>query len=142
MVDTSFPKGRRPHLFTTQISLALIRRIIREKCEFFYEKKIAFLHNIDVKWISLPTGIFKKLEKGDCISHVPALHSSPSTGQGILRGQFIKNNWIQSDTMPFSTKIRHQCFKVYFFRYRNAGNLSLFLDFLNLPWKYWKACQS
>jgi len=37
-------------------------------------------------------GHLKKLKEGDCILHAPAPHSSPSTGRGVLRVDFIKNN--------------------------------------------------
>ena len=35
-------------------------------------------------------GHLKKLDEGDCIPLTPTPHSSPSTGRGILRKDFIK----------------------------------------------------
>jgi len=36
-------------------------------------------------------GHLKKLDEGDCIPLTPAPHSSPSTGRGILREDFINH---------------------------------------------------
>ena len=44
----------------------------------------------EVKYPAHRAGHFKKLEKGDCIPFTPTPHSSPSTGRGILRENFIK----------------------------------------------------
>jgi hypothetical protein len=37
-------------------------------------------------------GHLKKLAEGDCIPHTSAPHSAPSTGRGILREEFIKED--------------------------------------------------
>jgi hypothetical protein len=44
---------------------------------------------MEVNYPAHRAGHLKKLDEGDCIPLPPAPHSSPSTGRGILREDFI-----------------------------------------------------
>jgi len=87
------------------------------------------LSPVKVNYPAHRAGHFKKLEEGDCIPLTPTPHSSPSTGRGILRENFIKNpvcsSFIMIAERPTSViSIRNQSFssRATFYGLKYASN--------------------